>query len=72
MHTFTVTQKPLLANYIRNNYFNFGVFAAHRVQEIRNNNETKQWYYVPSKLNIADDATRCVPSKMSIIYKTIV
>ena len=47
-------------NYICNNYSNFGVFVAHRIHEIRNISETKQWYYVRSKLNVADDATRCV------------
>ena len=47
-------------NYIRNNYSNFGVFVAHRIHEIRNISETKQWYYVRPKLNVADDATRCV------------
>ena len=47
-------------NYIHNNYSNFGVSVAHRIHEIRNHSEPKQWYYVPSKLNVADDATRCV------------
>ena len=47
-------------NYIRNNYSHFGVFVAHRVHGIRNSSEAKQWCYVPSKLNLADDATRCV------------
>ena len=47
-------------NYIRNDYSNFGVSVAHRIREIRNNSEPKQQYHVPSKLNVADDATRCV------------
>ena len=47
-------------NYIHNDYSNFGVFVAHRIPEIRNHSEPKQCYYVPSKLNVADHATRCV------------
>ena len=37
-----------VTNNICNNYSNFGVFAAHRIHEIRNNSEPKQWYYVHS------------------------
>ena len=51
MYTFTVTH---------NDYSNFGLLVTHRVHEIRNHSEPKQWHYVPSKLNVADDATRCV------------
>ena len=47
-------------NYIHNDYYYFGVFVAHRIHEIRNHSEPKQWYYVSSKLNVADDATRYV------------
>ena len=36
-------------NYIHHNYSNFGVLFAHRIHEIRNSSELKQWYYVPSQ-----------------------
>ena len=47
-------------SYIHNDYSNFGVFVPHRIHEKRNHSEPKQLYYVPSKLNVADDVTRCV------------
>ena len=45
-----------IINYTRNDYSKFGVFAAHRIHEIRNSFEPKQWHYEPLKLNGAGDA----------------
>ena len=56
---FYIDSKAVI-NYICNDYFNFGIFVTHRIHEIRNKSEPKQWYYVPSKLKVADDTTRCV------------
>ena len=37
---------------------NFRVYIAHRVNEIRRSSSMEDWYYVPIKLNVADDLTR--------------
>ena len=54
------SDSKFVINYIHNNYSNFGIFVEYRIHEIRNHSEPKQWYYVPSKLNVADNATRWV------------
>ena len=53
------TDSKTVINYLRNDYSNIYVFVAHRIHEILNNSEPKQLYYVPSKLNVTNDATRC-------------
>ena len=45
-------------NYLKNETTNFGVYIAHRVNEIRRSSSIEDWYYVPTKLNVADDLTR--------------
>ena len=45
-------------NYLKNETTNFGVYIAHRVNEIRRRSSMEDWYYVPTKLNAADDLTR--------------
>ena len=45
-------------NYLKNEATNFGVYIAYRVNEIRRSSSTEEWYYVPTKLNVADDLRR--------------
>ena len=45
-------------NYINNEKTNFGVFIAHRVNEIRNNSKTEDWYDMPTNQNVANGLTR--------------
>ena len=45
-------------NYLKNETTNFGVYIAHRVNEIRRSSSIEDWYYVPTKLNVADGLTR--------------
>ena len=47
-------------NYIRNEHSNFGVYVAHRINEIRENSSISQGQYIPSDMKVADDATRCI------------
>ena len=53
------TDSKTVLNYIYNENTNFGVYATHRVNEIRNNTDIEDCHYVQSKSNVADDATRC-------------
>ena len=48
----------IVINYIKNKTTNFGVFIAHRINEIRNNSTVNEWHYVSTRDNIADDLTR--------------
>ena len=49
--------------YIRNEHSNFGVYVAHRINEIRENSSVSQWHYIPSNMNVADDSTMCISFK---------
>ena len=48
----------IVINYIKNGTTNFGVFIAHRINEIRNNSTVNEWHYVSIRDNITDDLTR--------------
>ena len=50
-------------NYILNEHSNFGVYVAHRINEILENSSVSQWHYIPSNMNVADDATRGISFK---------
>ena len=52
------TDSTTVLRYIRNDQRRFQVFVANRVQTIRNLSEPKQWLYVETKDNPADDASR--------------
>ena len=47
-------------NYIPNEHSNFGVYVAHRINEIRENSSISQWQCILSNTNVADDSTRCI------------
>ena len=40
-----------------------GVYIAHRINEIQEKSGVSQWHYIPSNMNAADDATRCISFK---------
>ena len=42
-------------NYLKNETTNFGVYIAHRVNEILRSSSIEDWCYVPTKLSAADD-----------------
>ena len=43
------TDSKTVLNYLYNENTNFGVYITHRVNEIRNNTNIEDWYYVQSK-----------------------
>ena len=52
------TDSKTVLNYLRNEDRNFGVFVAHRVDEISNFTTFDDWHYVPTEENIPDLTTR--------------
>ena len=45
-------------NYFKIETTSFGVYIAHRINKIGRSSSIEDWYYVTTKLNIADDSTR--------------
>ena len=58
---FLWTDSKTVINYLRNTETNFGIFVAHRVNEIRELTSIGDWNYVPTKYNPADDTSRYIP-----------
>ena len=43
------TDSKIVINYLKNETTNFGVFIAHRINEIHNNSKVSEWHYVSTK-----------------------
>ena len=52
------TDSQVVLGYLRNQKKKFKIFVTNRVQMIKNNSNIDDWYYVPSKENPADIASR--------------
>lgn len=52
------TYSRVVLGYINNDARRFHTFVANRVQKIRQSTSPQQWFYVPSKVNPADRASR--------------
>ena len=52
------TDSKVVLGYIKNDVRRFKTFVANRIQQIRENTEVRQWQYVPTRENPADDAFR--------------
>ena len=52
------TDSKTVLKYIRNENKRFSVYVSHRINEIKCNTEVKEWNYISSKDNVADDCTR--------------
>ena len=57
------TDGKVVLEYINSDALWFKVFVANRVQQIRDHTSLKQWHYVESSSNPADDASRGLDSK---------
>ena len=57
-NVFLGTDSKTVLNYLRNKDRNFGVFVAHRINEIRNGTTFDYWHYVLTEENIAGFTTR--------------
>nr|XP_039258111.1 uncharacterized protein LOC120334671 [Styela clava] len=52
------TDSKVVLGYVSNDSRRFHIYVANRVQEIRDHSEPNQWFYVDTKNNPADDASR--------------
>ena len=58
------TDIQVVLGYINSDVCRFKVFVANRVQQIPDHTSTKQWHFIESSNNPADDASRGLDSKM--------
>ena len=58
------TDSQVVLGYINSDVRWFKVFVANRVQQILDHTSTKQWHFIESGSNPADDASRGLDSKM--------
>ena len=56
-NTFLWTDSKIVLNYLSNNDTNFGVYIAHRINEIRQSTEPDNWCYIKIERNPADRIT---------------
>ncbi|XP_065193160.1 uncharacterized protein LOC135824355 [Sycon ciliatum] len=49
--------------WIRSNARQFKPFVAHQIAEITDTTEVDQWHWVPTRLNPADDLSRCISAQ---------
>lgn len=49
-----------MLNYVKNVDSNFGSYIAQWIDKIRSDTDIKQWNYIRSSFNVADDATKCI------------
>ena len=52
------SSSKVVLSYIKNVDTNFGSYIANRVNEIWSNTDIKQWNYIPSSLNVANNGTK--------------
>ena len=51
------TYSRIVLKYIKNENQRFSAYIMHRVDEIKSNSNIADWYYVPGKMNMADQCT---------------
>jgi len=61
--TFFWTDSQVVLGYIKNEARTFKIFVANRVQQIQDTSDVKQWFYVTTKENPADVASRGLNQK---------
>lgn len=59
------TDSRTVLAWIRNGPRVYKPFVAHRIAELAETTKTAEWRWVPTKMNVADDATREIPPNFS-------
>ena len=62
------TDSKVVLNYLHNTHSRFENYVLHRTNEIRLNTNINDWNYIPTKLNVADDATRVNNNFKSLLH----
>lgn len=58
------TDSQIVSKWLKKDPIEFKIFVANRLKEIRECTDYSEWYWVDSKNNPADDASRYVPSAL--------
>ena len=66
-HIYFYSDSKVTLAYIKNESKRFTKYVSRRAHIIRNSTEPNEWYFVNTKDNPADLATRPVPSRLKII-----
>ena len=56
--TFSWTDLKIVLSHLNNNDTNFGLYIAHRINEIRQSTDPDNWRYIKTERNPADHTTR--------------
>lgn len=63
------TDSMTVLGWLRSDARTFKPFVAHRIGEISENTSVKDWKWVPTGLNVADDATRLKPINLTAEHR---
>ncbi|XP_048001433.1 uncharacterized protein LOC125238203 [Leguminivora glycinivorella] len=67
--TYFWTDSMTVLQWLRSDARAFKPFVAHRLGEILENSAVKDWHWVPTDLNVADDATRLRPIILTLSHR---
>ncbi|XP_048001871.1 uncharacterized protein LOC125238571 [Leguminivora glycinivorella] len=67
--TYFWTESMTVLQWLRSDARAFKPFVAHRLGEILENSAVKDWHWVPTDLNVADDATRLRPIDLTLSHR---
>ncbi|XP_047991929.1 uncharacterized protein LOC125230713 isoform X2 [Leguminivora glycinivorella] len=67
--TYFWTDSMTVLQWLRSDARAFKPFVAHRLGEILENSAVKDWHWVPTDLNVADDATRLRPIDLTLSHR---
>ncbi|KAL0819308.1 hypothetical protein ABMA28_007441 [Loxostege sticticalis] len=69
IRTFLWTDSKTVLGWLRSDARSYKPFGAHRIGEITENSCVQDWRWVPTDLNVADDATRMNPLHLSSSHR---
>ncbi|KAL0902584.1 hypothetical protein ABMA27_000420 [Loxostege sticticalis] len=69
IRTYFWTDSMTVLQWLRSDARTFKPFVAHRLGEILENSSVKDWRWVPTDFNVADDATRMRPINLDLSHR---